>query len=150
MVDRLNREARSRLMRAVKGKNTAPERAVRSLLHGLGYRFRLHPRLPGRPDIVLPRWRAAVFVHGCYWHGHGCPIGQLPRSRLDYWGPKIRQNRERDQRKAAELEALGWRVMAVWQCELKDREALARKLDAFIGGKKTIDNAIAHDVVAKR
>jgi DNA mismatch endonuclease (patch repair protein) len=69
---------------------------------------------------------------------------------LDYWGPKIRQNRERDQRKAAELEALGWRVMAVWQCELKDREALARKLDAFIGGKKTIDNAIAHDVVAKR
>jgi DNA mismatch endonuclease (patch repair protein) len=120
-------------MQAVKGKNTSPELAVRSMLHRLGYRFRLNRKdLPGTPDIVLPGRSAAIFVHGCYWHGHGCRIGQLPKSKLDYWGPKILANRERDERKHSDLAAAGWRVLTVWQCELGDPEALARKLGMFL------------------
>jgi DNA mismatch endonuclease, patch repair protein len=134
MTDRLDTAARRRLMQAVKSKNTGPERAVRSLLHRLGYRFRLHRRdLPGTPDIVLPSRRAAIFVHGCYWHGHGCRIGRLPKSRLDYWGAKIEANRQRDSRKADSLTALGWRVLVVWQCEIKDEATLAKKLGRFLG-----------------
>ena len=120
-------------MQSVKGKDTAPEMAVRSLLHRLGYRFRLHRRdLPGTPDIVLPGRRAAIFVHGCFWHGHGCSIGRLPKSKLDYWQPKIEANRARDVRKRVELEAAGWRVAEVWQCELKDVELLGARLRAFL------------------
>lgn len=134
MTDRLDPAARRRLMQAVKTKDTGPERAVRSLLHRLGYRFRLHRRdLPGTPDIVLPGRRVAIFVHGCYWHGHGCRIGRLPKSRLDYWQAKIEANRQRDDRKADSLAALGWRVLVVWQCELKDEAALAEKLGRFLG-----------------
>lgn len=134
MTDRLDPVARRRLMQAVKTKDTGPERAVRSLLHRLGYRFRLHRRdLPGTPDIVLPGRLVAIFVHGCYWHGHGCRIGRLPKSRLDYWQAKIEANRQRDDRKADSLGALGWRVLVVWQCELKDEAALAEKLGRFLG-----------------
>ncbi len=134
MTDRLEPGARRRLMQAVKGKDTGPEKAVRSLLHGMGYRFRLHRRdLPGTPDIVLPARRAAIFVHGCFWHGHGCNIGRLPKSKLDYWQPKIGSNRARDARKRNELEATGWHVMEIWQCELKDSETLAARLRAFLG-----------------
>lgn len=133
MTDRLDPANRRRLMQAVKGKDTAPELAVRSLLHRLGYRFRLHRRdLPGTPDIVLPGRRVAIFVHGCYWHGHGCRIGRLPKSRLDYWGPKIDANRARDARKEAALAAAGWRVLVVWQCEIKDEENLAERLVRFL------------------
>lgn len=121
-------------MQAVKGKNTAPELALRSMLYRLGYRFRLHRRdLAGTPDIVLPGRAAAIFVHGCFWHGHGCRIGRLPKSKLDYWEPKIRANRERDERKRLALEAAGWRVLTVWQCELSDTAALERKLVTFLG-----------------
>jgi DNA mismatch endonuclease (patch repair protein) len=116
-------------MQRVKGKDTQPEKIVRSLLHRLGYRFRLHRKdLPGTPDIVFPRRRLALFVHGCFWHGHGCRIGQPPKSRLDYWQPKIEGNRARDQRKEAALAAAGWRVAVVWQCELSDRDSLADRL----------------------
>jgi DNA mismatch endonuclease (patch repair protein) len=116
-------------MQQVKTKNTRPEKIVRSLLHSLGYRFRLHRKdLPGTPDIVLPGRRLALFVHGCFWHGHGCGIGKLPKSRLDYWQPKIEANRDRDRRKAAALSAEGWRVLELWQCELADRESLAVRL----------------------
>ena len=133
MTDRLSSERRSRLMQAVKSKNTAPERTVRSLLHALGYRFRLHRRdLPGTPDIVLPGRRCAIFVHGCYWHAHGCRIGRPPKSRLDYWAPKLEANKVRDSRKLAELEAAGWRVLIVWQCELRGLEVLAKKLKEFL------------------
>jgi DNA mismatch endonuclease (patch repair protein) len=135
LADRLDPQARSRLMRAVKSKDTTPERAVRSLLHRMGYRFRLHRKdLAGTPDIVLPRFGAAIFVHGCFWHGHGCKIGRLPRSKLDYWQPKIGANRERDERKAQTLRGQGWRVLAVWQCELKDEAALAARLRRFVEG----------------
>jgi DNA mismatch endonuclease (patch repair protein) len=101
----------------------------------MGYRFRLHRKdLAGTPDIVLPRFGAAIFVHGCFWHGHGCKIGRLPRSKLDYWQPKIGANRERDERKAQTLRGQGWRVLAVWQCELKDEAALAARLRRFVEG----------------
>ena len=120
-------------MQRVKGKNTQPEKIVRSLLHRLGYRFRLHRKdLPGTPDIVFPGRRLALFVHGCYWHGHGCRIGQLPKSRLGYWQSKIEANRARDQRKEAALAKAGWRVVTVWQCELADREALADQLQSLL------------------
>lgn len=129
MTDRLDPDRRRRLMQRVKGKDTQPEKIVRSLLHRLGYRFRLHRKdLPGTPDIVFPRRRLALFVHGCFWHGHGCRIGQPPKSRLDYWQPKIEGNRARDQRKEAALAAAGWRVAVVWQCELSDRDSLADRL----------------------
>jgi DNA mismatch endonuclease (patch repair protein) len=116
-------------MQQVKGKNTQPEKVVRSLLHRLGYRFRLHRKdLPGTPDIVFPSRRLALFVHGCFWHGHGCRIGRLPKSRLDYWQPKIEANRVRDRRKETELIVAGWRVAEVWQCELADGDALIDRL----------------------
>jgi DNA mismatch endonuclease (patch repair protein) len=126
---------RSRVMRSVKGKNTRPERAVRSLLHALGYRFRLHRKdLPGSPDIVLPGRKAVVFVHGCFWHGHGCKRGsRAPKANADYWTKKLVGNVARDARTRAELEALGWRVLVVWECEIKEAEALADKLRAFLG-----------------
>jgi len=136
VTDRLEPAARRRLMQAVRSKDTAPEIAVRSLLHGMGYRFRLHRKdLPGTPDIVLPGRRAAIFVHGCFWHGHGCRIGQLPKSRLDYWLPKIEANRERDRRKGGALEAAGWRVLTVWQCEIRDLDVLQERLWIFLGAR---------------
>jgi DNA mismatch endonuclease (patch repair protein) len=120
-------------MQQVKGKDTKPEKIVRSLLHALGYRFRLHRKdLPGTPDIVFPSRRLALFVHGCFWHGHGCKIGQLPKSRLDYWGPKIEANRERDTRKEAVLAASGWTPVVVWQCELNEQDALAERLQQLL------------------
>lgn len=123
-------------MRAVKGKNTRPELAVRSLLHALGYRFRLHRRdLPGSPDIILPSRKAVIFVHGCFWHGHTCKRGsRTPKANAEYWISKIGRNMARDARTRAELEALGWRVLVVWECEVKDRDTLSDKLRVFLGG----------------
>ena len=129
MADNRTKASRSALMSRIGGKNTAPELIVRKLLHALGFRFRLHRRdLPGTPDVVLPRLKTALFVHGCFWHGHGCKIGQPPKSRQDYWLPKIERNKARDAEKAAALEAQGWRVIEVWQCETRDRERLAERL----------------------
>lgn len=125
MVDTRSPEQRRRIMQAVGTKNTRPEWVVRRWLYGRGYRYRLHPKtLPGRPDIVLPGRGLAIFVHGCFWHGHKCDKGRAPKSKLDYWGPKLLANRERDARKATELEDLGWRVLTVWECETKDEEML--------------------------
>ena len=99
----------------------------------MGYRFRLHRRdLPGTPDIVFPSRRAALFVHGCYWHAHGCRIGQPPKSNAGYWLPKLERNIERDAEKRAALEELGWRVSEVWQCQIKDLEALTSSLKKFL------------------
>jgi DNA mismatch endonuclease (patch repair protein) len=142
MADTRTKEQRRRIMQAVKGKDTGPEWTVRRLLHSLGYRYRLHPReLPGKPDIVFSRRKKAIFVHGCFWHSHGCSIGQPPKSRLDYWLPKLHANKARDQHKAAQLAAMGWSVLTVWQCETKDQEALQEKLVTFVDGseKKSID-----------
>lgn len=132
-MDTRSPEQRRRIMQAVKSKDTRPEMLVRRLLHSMGYRFRLHRKdLPGKPDIALPKHRKAIFVHGCFWHAHGCPKGQPPKSRLDYWQPKLDQNVERDRTKIEQLTAQGWRVLVVWQCETKDINVLAQRLKAFV------------------
>jgi DNA mismatch endonuclease, patch repair protein len=120
-------------MKAVGTKDTGAEMTVRRLLHAKGYRYRLHRRdLPGSPDIVFPRLRKVLFIHGCFWHGHNCNKGRLPKSKLDYWRRKIEANKERDLRSIAALSELGWNVAVVWQCELHDIAALTVKLDDFL------------------
>lgn len=119
MTDRLSRKRRSWNMSRIRDKDTAPERLVRSALHRAGYRFRLHSKkLPGRPDVVLPRYRTVVFVHGCFWHRHkGCRYAYTPKSRVAFWNAKFDSNVERDRRNARELRRLGWKVVTVWECE---------------------------------
>jgi DNA mismatch endonuclease (patch repair protein) len=120
------------MMAAVRGKNTKPELAVRSALFARGYRYRLHRRdLPGSPDIVLPRYRVAVFVHGCFWHGHDCPRGRRPTSNVEFWCAKLDGNLARDRANRAALEAAGWAVAVIWQCSfLQDTERLLQQLAA--------------------
>jgi len=133
MVDTRTPDQRRRIMQSVSQKNTGPELAVRRLAHSLGYRYRLNsPLLPGRPDIVFAARRKVIFVHGCFWHGHGCAKGRLPKSRLDYWKPKIDANRARDARNERSLRAAGWAVLTVWQCEAKDFAWLTRRLIRFL------------------
>ena len=124
-------------MRAVKGRGTTPERAVRRLVWSLGGRYRLNRAdLPGKPDIVFAGRRLAVFVHGCFWHGHGCARGaRVPKANRDYWTQKIARNRGRDLASRAALEATGWRVETVWECELKDAAALAERAAAWLAAK---------------
>lgn len=119
MVDVLTRERRSWNMSRIRGRDTAPEKLVRSVLHRSGYRFRLHSKkLPGRPDIVLPKHRTVVFVHGCFWHRHrGCRFAYTPKSRIAFWMAKFEGNVERDRRNARELRRLGWKFVTVWECE---------------------------------
>ena len=120
-------------MQAVKSMDTKPEMTVRRCLHAMGYRYRLHPKeLPGKPDIVFYGRKQAIFVHGCFWHAHGCRYGQPPKSRLDYWLPKLEENKKRDIEKRTRLEALGWEVLTIWQCEIKDLDALTASLCDFL------------------
>lgn len=141
MRDRLTPDQRSHLMSRVRGKDTLPEKSVRSLLHSVGYRFRLHTRdLPGSPDIVLPKYRTVIFVHGCFWHRHaGCSKATMPAANREYWKTKFAENLERDARKERELVALGWHVITVWQCETvpKRREALARRLEEDLRARRS-------------
>lgn len=133
-MDRLTPQRRSWLMSRIGSRNTGPELAVRSLLHRLGFRFRLHKRdLPGTPDIVLPGRRAVVFVHGCFWHGHACKRLGMPKSRAEYWLSKIDANRRRDIRNRRLLRSRGWRVITVWECEVKNPEKLSARLTRFLG-----------------
>jgi DNA mismatch endonuclease (patch repair protein) len=127
--------ARSRTMRAVRGRDTGPERRVRRLLFGLGYRYRLHRAgLPGTPDLVFPARRAVVFVHGCFWHGHDCRRGaRAPKRNAAYWAAKVCRNRERDAAVTAALAAAGWRSHVVWECALNDPVTLSEALVAFLG-----------------
>jgi DNA mismatch endonuclease (patch repair protein) len=133
-TDVFSPEKRSAVMARVRGKDTKPELALRRLLHAAGYRYRLHaPNLPGRPDLAFTRRRAAVFVHGCFWHGHDCPRGaRAPKQNADYWRAKMARNRVRDAAAEAALAARGWRVLTVWECELKDEPALLARLDQAI------------------
>lgn len=128
---RFDRSVRSRNMSAIRSKDTAVELQVRRSLHAAGFRFRLHRKdLPGKPDIVLPRYRTVVFVDGCFWHGHDCREGHTPRSNLAYWGPKIARNVERDASSRAALNILGWRVIIVHECAVtQDTAALLVQLD---------------------
>jgi DNA mismatch endonuclease (patch repair protein) len=128
--------ARSAVMRAVKGRDTKPEMLVRRTAHALGYRFRLHRKdLPGSPDLAFPSRRKAIFVHGCFWHGHDCARGaRAPKTNADYWRAKIARNVVRDAWARERLAALGWTTLTVWECELKDAEGLRRRLGSFLGG----------------
>ncbi|MFC2076820.1 very short patch repair endonuclease [candidate division KSB1 bacterium] len=123
MTDRISREHRSWNMSRIKSGNTNPERQVRSMLHRMGYRFRLHDhKLPGKPDIVLPKYKTVIFVHGCFWHRHqGCKYAYTPKTRVGFWQRKFRDNLNRDRRVANELKNLGWRVLIVWECELGNK-----------------------------
>jgi DNA mismatch endonuclease (patch repair protein) len=121
---------RSRNMAAIRGKDTAPELAVRRILHAMGLRFRMHRKdLPGRPDIVLPKHRTVVFVHGCFWHRHeGCRYTTTPKTRQEFWQSKFADNVERDSRNSTDLQQLGWRVIVVWECELRQPSDLKERL----------------------
>jgi DNA mismatch endonuclease (patch repair protein) len=134
MADRITEAQRSANMQAIRSKDTAPEIAVRRLAHKAGFRFRLHRTdLPGKPDMVFPKRRAIVFVHGCYWHGHGCKRGgKGSKSNVEYWGPKIERTRNRDETNRTKLEATGWRVLTIWECELSGLDDVNRKLLAFL------------------
>jgi DNA mismatch endonuclease (patch repair protein) len=140
MTDKLTPELRSENMRRIKSKNMKPEMTVRGIIHGMGFRYRLHRRdLPGKPDIVLSARRQVIFVHGCFWHSHdnpSCTDGQRkPKSNLDYWLPKLARNHERDLANLASLRDSGWTVLVVWECETKDKEALKQSLSAFLGSR---------------
>lgn len=133
MADRVSAAVRSKIMSAVQTKDTGPEVVIRRMLHRLGYRYRLHDRrLPGSPDLSFPGRRKVVFVHGCFWHGHTCRWGRLPKSRPEYWAPKIAGNRARDGRNLKALRKQGWRSLTVWQCELKSPALLLKKLCVFL------------------
>lgn len=121
-------------MSRVRAKDTKPEMVVRRIVHGLGYRYRLHRRdLPGRPDLVLPRLGAVIFVHGCFWHRHpGCRLASTPSTNVEFWQAKFLRNVERDAEAIRRLEADGWRVLVVWECETRAREALHARLQAFL------------------
>jgi DNA mismatch endonuclease (patch repair protein) len=124
-MDTVSAAIRSRIMSKVRGKNTKPEKLVRSLLHREGFRFRIHvSTLPGKPDIVLPKWKAVVLVHGCFWHGHDCRLFSWPVTREAFWKKKISRNREVDADVVARLRGAGWRVLTVYECAIKGRERL--------------------------
>lgn len=131
MVDTISEERRSWNMSRIKGRNTGPELRLRSLLHRAGFRFRLHAKdLPGKPDIVLPKYRTAIFVHGCFWHRHeGCRNATTPSTRTEFWQDKFNGNVERDRRNRAALETAGWTVITVWECDLKvDADRIVEQL----------------------
>lgn len=137
MVDTLTPPERSLRMSKVKGKNTKPELLVRSLIHQLGFRFRLHARdLPGHPDLVFRKRRKVIFIHGCFWHRHddsACKLSRLPKSRLDFWLPKFEANQRRDTANVDQLHAQGWRSLVIWECQLWDRQSLEQQIKLFLG-----------------
>jgi len=134
MTDVLTRAQRSRCMAAIRSTGTTPEMAVRRAAYSLGHRFRLHVEaLPGKPDLVFARLRAIVFVHGCFWHQHDCSDGRMPVANRAYWRPKLDRNRLRDRASIRLLRREGWRVLVIWECQTKDTERLARRLQAFLG-----------------
>jgi DNA mismatch endonuclease, patch repair protein len=136
-MDIITTSQRSDIMSRIGVKNTKPELAVRRILHGMGYRFRLHRKdLPGKPDIVLPCYETAIMVHGCFWHGHSCKRGRKPASNTDFWNEKLARNKKRDRLKAKELRKLGWKVLVVWECETKDMQSLAERLDSWLKRSK--------------
>ena len=134
MTDVFTKEKRSWVMSRVKGRDTKPEILIRSVVHRMGYRFRVHRRdLPGNPDIVLPRHGKVIFVHGCFWHGHkNCPRSKRPTTNTVFWNDKLNKNIERDKRFQKKLRSMGWKVLVVWQCETRKPEKLLMKLERFL------------------
>jgi len=136
MADTLTRNERSERMALIRSKNTGPEITVRKLVHSLGYRYRLHGRLiPGNPDLVFAGRKKVIFVHGCFWHRHpdsACKLARMPKSRLEFWGPKLEKNRLRDQRVSEELAAEGWQSLTIWECQLADMLAVSEQVRWFL------------------
>lgn len=125
MADVVSKEKRSEMMAGIRGKNTKPELIIRRGLHALGYRFRLHRKdLPGNPDIVLPKYGAVIFVHGCFWHGHDCHLFKIPSARPEFWQAKLERNRQRDVEVREALSRSGWRTLVIWECALKGKTRL--------------------------
>jgi DNA mismatch endonuclease (patch repair protein) len=135
-MDTFTAAERAAIMRRIRAKDTGPEMAVRRMVHGMGFRYRLHDGdLPGKPDLVFPGRGKVLFVHGCFWHGHGCRAGRnRPSSNRAYWIPKLDRNKARDVANRRRLRALGWDVLAVWECQLKDPDGLRRRVAKFLGG----------------
>ena len=124
---------RSENMRRIRSKGMLPELAVRSLVHRMGFRFRLHRKdLPGKPDLVFASRRRVIFVHGCFWHAHDCRVAHTPKSNAAYWGPKLERNRARDTRNVDTLRAAGWKSLVVWECEMKSERRLEKRIAAFL------------------
>lgn len=136
MIDTLTREQRSKRMGRIRSKDTKPEMALRRLVHGMGYRYRLHRAdLPGRPDLVFAPRRKVIFLHGCFWHRHpdpACKLARLPKSRLDFWETKLERNRERDQENEQRLSDLGWKTLTIWECQLRQVDQLRTRIKAFL------------------
>ena len=133
-MDTVSSRRRSEIMARVRSKDTGPEMVVRRLVHGMGRRYRLHAAdLPGRPDLVFRSSGKAIFVHGCFWHRHAnCALARLPKSRTDFWPPKLEANRQRDARNKRALARAGWKVLTLWECQLKERERLKKKIRRFL------------------
>lgn len=140
MTDTLTLDERSERMKRIRSINTKPEMMVRRLVHRMGYRYRLHRRdFPGCPDLVFPRFHKVIFVHGCFWHRHQdplCKLARLPKSRLDFWLPKLEGNRLRDHKIQADLLSLGWRFLIIWECQVKNTPYLVSKIDNFLKGNE--------------
>ena len=151
MPDVHDRATRSRNMAAVRGKDTKPELLIRRGLHGLGFRYRLQAKeLPGKPDLVLPKYRAVILVHGCFWHGHDCPLFRLPATRQSFWEDKIAGNAARDAKALTELQALGWRAGVVWECALRgparrDTESVLTALSGWIRSGPPLFTLAGHE-----
>lgn len=138
MVDTLTVAERSKHMSRIRNKDTKPEMLVRRVIYSMGYRYRLHVRdLPGNPDLVFLRLKKVIFIHGCFWHRHQsatCKLARLPKSRLDFWKPKLERNRQRDLDNQAKLIELGWKMIIIWECEISDKEKLKLKIRSFLDG----------------
>jgi len=132
-------------MSRVRNKNSIPEMKLRRLVHGLGYRYRLHVgKLPGKPDLVFPGRRSVIFMHGCFWHRHpGCKLARLPKSKLDFWVEKLEANRQRDIAHQKQLRELGWRVLVIWECEMDDIEHVSLMVKTFLGAERVNSNEIS-------
>ncbi|MFT3669674.1 MAG: very short patch repair endonuclease [Pseudoxanthomonas sp.] len=134
MADIVSPDVRSRMMSGIRARNTKPEMLLRRALHARGLRFRLHRKdLPGKPDLVFPKWRAVVFVHGCFWHGHDCPLYREPGTRTEFWRAKIETNRRNDARAEALLREVGWRVATVWECAMRGKPEAPEHIAARVG-----------------
>lgn len=146
-MDTVDTATRSKMMSSIRGKDTGPEMVVRRFLHGQGYRYRIHRKdLPGKPDIVIPRLKVCIFVHGCFWHRHpGCPFATIPKTRPEFWNEKLQKNVMRDLANIDTLEAAGWNILIVWECQLKKDpqtlEKLEQKLRLLSPDKATDGNA---------
>lgn len=140
MADTISADERSHIMSLVKGKNTRPEMLVRRLVHGAGFRYRLHDsKLPGKPDLVFSRKRKVIFVHGCFWHRHeGCALARIPKSNQQFWLAKLEGNKARDETNLRKLHDAGWETLVVWECELRNLDTLAPRLRSFLSDATTL------------